>query len=232
MTVVVIDYGGGGNLRCMTKALEHAVTHIGRGEPVLATRDAEDIARADWLVLPGQGAFVDCREGLKSLPGVLEALHEAVNSRGRPFLGACIGMQLMATTSYELGMHAGFNWIPGEVVRIAPEAGRNVITGADNRCIWPPGDYWWIPHYGWNDVEFDRRDHPVFSGIESSANFYFDHSYHLLPRNERHRLATADYGGLLTAAVARDNLVGTQFHPEKSQAAGLRLLANFLRWRP
>lgn len=138
----------------------------------------------------------------------------------------------MATSSHELGTHTGFDWIPGDVVRISPENGRNVVIGTDNRRVWPPGDYWWIPHYGWNDLEFDQFCHPVFENLESHDNFYFVHSYHFLPKVEGHRLATTDYGGPLTAAVARDNLVGTQFHPEKSQAVGLRLLANFLAWRP
>jgi glutamine amidotransferase len=223
VTVALIDYGGGGNLHSMRKALERAASQAG-GQRVETTRDPEQVARADRIVLPGQGAFADCRRGLVELPGILEALEDAVIRRGRPFLGTCIGMQLMATTSREMGEHPGFGWIPGEVVRIAPQP---PASGG----VWPPGGAWWIPHYGWNNLILDRADHPVLGSLRE-AHFYFVHSYHLQVADPRHRLAAADYGGAITAAVARDNLVGTQFHPEKSQAAGLRLLTNFLRWAP
>ncbi len=232
MTVALVDYGGGGNLHSMRKALERAAAESGLGLAVRTTRDPEEVARAERIVLPGQGAFADCRRGLAALPGMLEALEDAVLRRGRPFLGTCIGMQLMATTSHENGTHAGFDWIPGEVVRIAPKPGPDDPLPEQERRIWPPGGRWWAAHQGLNDLVLDRMGHPLLDGLELQANFHFVHSYHMRPNDPRHRLATVDYGGLITAAVARDNMVGVQFHPENSQRAGLRLLANFLRWAP
>ncbi len=232
LNVVVVDYGGGGNLHSMLKALGRAAAALGRGHEVRPGRTPDELAAADWIVLPGQGAFADCRAALHGRAGMAEALTEAVTARGRPFLGTCIGEQLLCTTSREMGSHEGFGWIPGEVVRIAPETGQGVATAAGT-TVWPPaGRPWWIPHYGWNDLGIAAPDHPLFRGVEQGAHVYFVHSYHLLPDDPAHLLAEADYGGRIVAAVGRDNLVGTQFHPEKSQAVGLRLLANFLAWRP
>jgi len=230
VTVALIDYGGAGNLHSMRKALERAAAEVG-GQRIATTRDPEEVARADRVVLPGQGAFADCYRSLAA-PGIIEALRDCVTHRGRPFLGTCIGMQLMATTSYEMGVHSGFDWIPGKVVRITPQPGVGVVRTTDGKLVWPPHGFWWIPHCGWNDLNVDRPDHPVLGGLDRLVDFYFMHSYHMLPADPRHRLAAADYGGEITAAVARDNMVGTQFHPEKSQAAGIRLLTNFLRWTP
>ena len=234
MNVVVVDYGGGGNLHSMLKSLTHAAGEVGDGQTVRAVGEPEAVSSADWIVLPGQGAFADCRRAVRDSVGMTEALAEAVLARGRPFLGTCIGMQLMATTSHEMGVHQGFDWIPGDVVRIAPATGVGVARDDAGNIVWPPsGRPWWIPHYGWNDLCLHGPAHPVFAGLgRFSPDVYFVHSYHLRPADSSHLLATVDYGGALTAAVARDNLVGTQFHPEKSQATGLRLLANFLRWRP
>lgn len=232
MNVVVVDYGGGGNLHSMVKAVARAAAELGHGHDVRAAATAEAVAAADWIVLPGQGAFADCRAAVYGRPGMMEALHEAAITRGRPFLGTCIGMQLLAGSSLEMGTHQGFGWVPGQVVKIAPATGRGVAV-ANGATLWPPaGRPWWIPHYGWNDLRLARADHPIFAGIGQGAHVYFVHSYHLLPDDPAHLLADVDYGGQVVAAVGRDNLVGTQFHPEKSQAVGLRLLANFLAWRP
>ena len=230
--VVVVDYGGGGNLHSMVKAVDRAARALGQGHVVGAATHAEEVAAADWIVLPGQGAFADCRAALMERPGMREALTDAVIGRGRPFLGTCIGMQLLASRSLEMGTHEGLGWVPGEVVKIEPRTGMGVAV-ADGVTVWPPaGRAWWIPHYGWNDLRLARIDHPLFAGVDAGAHVYFVHSYHLRPDDPAHLLADVDYGGQVIAAVGRDNLVGTQFHPEKSQAVGLRLLANFLAWRP
>jgi len=233
LDVAVIDYGSG-NLHSMSKALARVAAELGAGHRVLVTDDPATVAAADRIVLAGVGAFADCRRGLDALPGMPAALREAVVDRGRPFLGTCVGMQLMATTGHEHGDQPGLDWIPGEVVRITPATGVGVARDDAGNIVWPPGGRpWWIPHYGWNDLVLHGPAHPVFAGLgRFSPDVYFVHSYHLRPADPSHLLATVDYGGAVTAAVARDNLVGTQFHPEKSQAAGLRLLANFLRWRP
>lgn len=232
MNVVVVDYGGGGNLHSMVKAVARAAGELGHGHAVTVARTPEQLAAADWIVLPGQGAFADCRAAFHGRAGMMEALAEAVIARGRPFLGTCIGEQLLCTTSREMGSHQGFGWIPGEVVEIRPETGRGVAV-ANGATVWPPaGRPWWIPHYGWNELRIAAAGHPLFRGVEQGAHVYFVHSYHLVPDDPAHRLAEVDYGGPVVAAVGRDNMVGTQFHPEKSQATGLRLLANFLAWRP
>lgn len=232
MNVVVVDYGGGGNLHSMVKAVARAAGELGRGHAVRVGRGPEDVATADWIVLPGQGAFADCRRALFERSGMAEALAEAVLARGRPFLGTCIGQQLMCTTSREMGEHQGFGWIAGDVVKIAPQTGAGVAV-ANGETVWPPaGRPWWVPHYGWNDLRIRRPDHPLFAGVASGAHVYYVHSYHFVPDDPAHLLAESDYGGPITAVIGRDNLVGTQFHPEKSQAVGLRLLANFLAWRP
>ncbi len=232
LNVVVVDYGGGGNLHSMVKAVARAAAELGQGHEVRVATTAPDVATADRIVLPGPGAVADCRAAVHGRPGMMEALHEAAIVRRRPFLGTCIGMQLLASRSLEMGSHDGFGWVPGQVVKITPATGQGMAT-ADGVPVWPPaGRPWWIPHYGWNDLNLARADHPLFAGVGQGAHVYFVHSYHLRPDDPAHLLADVDYGGRLVAAVGRDNLVGTQFHPEKSQAVGLRLLANFLAWRP
>ena len=213
MTVAIIDYGSG-NLRSAAKALERAATETGLNTPVLVTADPDAVAQAERIVLPGVGAFADCRRGLEALPGMIEALEATAIAAGRPFLGICVGMQLMATTGREHGDCPGFDWIPGEVVAIEP----------DDPALK-------VPHMGWNELVLEAP-HPVLDGLEAGAHAYFVHSYHLAAADPAQVLAHVDYGGPITAIVGRDNLVGTQFHPEKSQATGLRLLANFLRWTP
>ncbi|MEX0921397.1 MAG: imidazole glycerol phosphate synthase subunit HisH [Rhodovibrionaceae bacterium] len=213
MQVAVIDYGSG-NLRSAAKALERAAREAELDAEILVTAEAAAVARADRVVLPGVGAFADCRAGVDAVDGLREALEEVAIVRARPFLGICVGMQLMATVGREHGDHPGFGWIPGEVVPLAP---------ADPALK--------VPQMGWNELEI-RRDHPLLAGLGSDPHVYFVHSYHLRTEAPEHVLATADYGGAVTAAAGRDNLAGTQFHPEKSQAAGLALLRNFLRWRP
>ena len=205
MTTVVIDYGSG-NLRSAAKALAAA------GADVKVSAEAADLASAERIVLPGVGAFADCRAGLARLPGMIEMLEKVVHRAGRPFLGICVGMQLMADAGLEHGRHPGLGWIAGEVVHLAPRPVK-------------------IPHMGWNELTLARA-HPLFAGIADGAHGYFVHSYHLRLADPADLLASCDYAGPLTAAVARDNMAGVQFHPEKSQATGLRLLANFLAWRP
>jgi glutamine amidotransferase len=214
MTVAIVDYGSG-NLRSVAKALERVTAEAGGGDAVTVTADADSVAGADRVVLPGVGAFADCMKGLEGLPGMVEALTHSVLQAKRPFLGICVGMQLMAEQGFEHGRRAGLGWVPGEVVPIEP--------GADELKI---------PHMGWNDVSFHAAGHPLFEGIDEGRHFYFVHSYHFRPSDPAHLLASVDYGGRLAAVVGRDNVIGTQFHPEKSQAAGLRFLANFLRWSP
>jgi len=214
MSVVIVDYGSG-NLRSVAKAVERAIAEAGSAETVTVTADAAAVAGAGRLVLPGVGAFGDCMEGLAALPGMLEALGAAVIQGGKPFLGICVGMELLAEMGREHGDNAGLGWVPGEVAALAP---------ADAALK--------IPHMGWNELVIPGPSHPVFAGIEPGAHAYFVHSYGFLCANPAHILATVDYGGPVTAAVGRDNMVGTQFHPEKSQATGLRLITNFLRWRP
>lgn len=216
MTVAIIDYGSG-NLRSAAKSMERAAAEVGGG-PVLVTDDPEVVRRADRVVLPGVGAFGDCRRGLHAVPGMVEALQESVIDAGRPFLGICVGMQLMASRGLEHGSHEGFGWIPGDVVALDPAPG-------------PEGPRK-VPHMGWNALQLRDKAHPLVAGFGEAPYVYFVHSYHLRPAQDEHLLATVDYGGPVTALVGRDNLVGTQFHPEKSQSVGLRLLANFLRWRP
>ena len=220
MTVAIIDYGSG-NLRSAAKAFERAVRESGRSDPVTVTSSADDALSADRIVLPGVGAFADCRSGLHGLDGMVEALEEAVIVRGKPFLGICVGMQLMATTGREHGVHPGLGWIDGEVtaIDVRPTAEKN---GTELK----------IPHMGWNDMILDRVDHPLFAGLQDGRHAYFVHSYAMICRRSEDQLAHVDYGGPLVAAVGRDNLVGTQFHPEKSQAVGLQIIGNFLSWRP
>lgn len=216
MTTAIIDYGSG-NLHSAQKAFERAAREQGVTDAITVTSDPDVIRRAERIVLPGVGAFADCRAGLQALPGLDAALREAVIERGRPFLGICVGMQLMATRGLEHGESAGLDWIGGDVVAIKP---------ADPALK--------IPHMGWNTLDL-TRPHPVFDGVATGAkglHAYFVHSFHFAPADSAHVLARTDYGAPLTAAVARDNLVGVQFHPEKSQRLGLALIANYLRWRP
>jgi glutamine amidotransferase len=212
MDVIVVDYGAG-NLKSAAKALVAAAA--GTRAEIRVTADPAAVRKAERVVLPGVGAFADCKRGIEARPGLVEALNEAVVERGQPFLGICVGMQLMATTGIEYGEHAGLDWIKGKVVRLTP---------AD------PGLK--IPQIGWNDLQTPGDPHPVLAGVGGGTDVYFVHSYHFVAERPADVLARIDYGGPVTAAVGRDNMVGVQFHPEKSQAAGLRLLSNFLAWRP
>jgi len=213
MTTAIIDYGSG-NLRSAAKAFERAAAEGGLDAAIRVTSDAEMVAAAERVVLPGVGAFADCRRGLAAVPGLEDALREAVIARGRPFLGICVGMQLMAERGREFQTVEGLGWLRGEVVAMTP---------ADPALK--------IPHMGWNEL-LRRAAHPVLDGIADGAHAYFVHSYYFRLADPADRLADTDYGGAFAAVVGRDNLVGTQFHPEKSQQTGLRLIGNFLRWRP
>jgi glutamine amidotransferase len=211
---VIVDYGSG-NLRSAAKALERAAP---KGLRVEVSADAAALDQASHIVLPGVGAFADCKAGLEARPGMLEALERAVRDQRKPFLGICVGMQLMATAGREFGVTPGLGWIAGEVRLLEP--------GNDSN-----GRRLKVPHMGWNELQI-LRPHPVFEGLVTGSHAYFVHSYHLAVEDPADLLAACDYGGPVTAAVARENMVGTQFHPEKSQALGLRLLANFLLWKP
>jgi glutamine amidotransferase len=213
MTVAIVDYGSG-NLRSAAKAFERAARETGTHDRVLVTASPRDIAEADRIVLPGVGAFADCRAGLYGVPGMVDALQREVIERGKPFLGICVGMQLMATRGVEYGVHAGLDWIAGDVVGIEP------------------GDaHLKIPHMGWNEL-LELKPHPLLDGIAAHDHAYFVHSFQLKTATPETLLAVTDYGGPITAVVGRANIAGTQFHPEKSQATGLRLIGNFLRWKP
>jgi glutamine amidotransferase len=216
MRVAIIDYGSG-NLRSATRAFERAAREAGVDAIIDLTADADAVRTADRIVLPGVGAYADCRAGLAAVPGMDAALDEAVIQRGRPFLGICVGMQLMSSRGLEKTITRGLDWIPGDVVEMTP---------SDPALK--------IPQIGWNTIDL-TRDHPLFEGIPTGPgglHAYFVHSYQLVATNPEQVLAVTDYGGPVTAAVARDNLAGTQFHPEKSQTLGLALIANFLRWKP
>jgi glutamine amidotransferase len=213
MTVAIVDYGSG-NLRSAAKAFERAAREAEVDDRVLVTASPREVAEADRIVLPGVGAFADCRAGLYGVPGMVETLQREVIQRGKPFLGICVGMQLMATRGVEYGVHAGLDWIAGDVVRIEPGLAHLKI-----------------PHMGWNEL-LDLRPHPLLAGLRPHDHAYFVHSFQLKTASPETLLAVTDYGGPITAVVGRDNLVGTQFHPEKSQTTGLRLIANFLRWKP
>ena len=204
---VIIDYGSG-NLRSAAKAFEHASV-----EEVLVSNDPAALQDASHIVLPGVGAFADCKAGLEAVPGMIAALEEQVIKQKKPFLGICVGMQLMATRGLEHGETAGFNWIEGEVVEIKPAEATLKI-----------------PHMGWNALEFGKGAHPVLQGFEAGVHAYFVHSYHFAAANSANVLAGVDYGGKVTAMVGRDNMIGTQFHPEKSQQFGLAFIENFLKW--
>jgi imidazole glycerol-phosphate synthase subunit HisH len=212
MLTVLVDYDSG-NLHSAAKAFERMAVECGAGTVLVSDR-AEDVARADRIVLPGDGAFPACRHALDAKAGLFDAIEDAVTRRGRPFLGICVGMQMMASWGREYHDTPGFDWIAGDVVRITP---------ADPSLK--------IPHMGWNDLVIDHA-HPVLEGLQTGDHAYFVHSYQFHVTNPVHRLAHVDYAGDVTAIIGRDNMVGTQFHPEKSQTAGLRLIANFLTWRP
>lgn len=216
MSVAVIDYNSG-NLHSAAKALERAAREGGTNARILVTNKPEDVRAAERIVLPGVGAFADCKHGLDAVSGMVEALTEAVKKDGKPFFGICVGMQLLAERGLEHGVTDGLGWIGGEVDRITP---RDPALK--------------IPHMGWNTLR-ETRKHPLFEGItlgDQGLHAYFVHSYHLKPSDPADLLAQTDYAGAITAAVARDNIAGSQFHPEKSQRLGLALLANFLRWKP
>ena len=216
MTVAIIDYGSG-NLHSAQKAFERAAREAGMSREVKVTSRPEDLRTSDHVVLPGVGAFADCRRGLDRVDGMAAALEEAVLREGKPFLGICVGAQLIATRGLEHEVVAGLNWIEGDVAPIKP---------SDPALK--------IPHMGWNTLEV-RRLHALLAGIRTGPDglhAYFVHSYQLYAANPETVVATADYGGPVTAIVARDNIVGTQFHPEKSQTLGLMLIVNFLKWRP
>jgi len=216
MRVAIIDYGSG-NLRSATKAFERAAREAGIAAEIDLTSDAARVAGADRIVLPGVGAYADCRAGLDAVPGMVEAIEEVATVKGRPFLGICVGMQLMSERGLEKTVTKGFGWIAGDVKEIAP---------SDPSLK--------IPQIGWNTIHV-KHSHPLFAGIPTGDNglhAYFVHSYHLDATRDDEVVAVTDYGGPVTAAVASGNKAGTQFHPEKSQALGLALIANFLRWKP
>ncbi|MEM7429863.1 MAG: imidazole glycerol phosphate synthase subunit HisH [Pseudomonadota bacterium] len=216
MRVAIIDYGSG-NLHSASKAFERAARESGVEAEILVTPDPDVVRAAERIVLPGVGAFADCRDGLKAVPGMWETLESEVRGGRKPFLGICVGMQLMAERGLEFGETEGFGWIAGDVEKIEP---------ADPDCK--------VPHMGWNTIE-PVRPHPVLDGISTGPDglhAYFVHSFHLSARAPEDVVAVADYGGQVTAMVAKDNMVATQFHPEKSQTLGLALIANFLKWRP
>jgi glutamine amidotransferase len=216
VSVAIVDYGSG-NLHSAAKSFERAARESGHEQPIVVTSDPDAVSRADRIVLPGVGAFADCRRGLDKIAGMVDALKQSVRKKGRPFFGICVGMQLMAERGREYQVTPGLGWIAGEVDRIAP-------SDPDLK----------IPHMGWNTLNV-IKPHPLLEGIPTGANglhAYFVHSYELKPSQRGDLVAQADYGGPLTAIVGRDNMVGTQFHPEKSQRLGLALIANFLKWRP
>jgi imidazole glycerol-phosphate synthase subunit HisH len=216
MHVAIIDYGSG-NLHSAAKAFERAAREQESKLAIKVTARPEDVADAERVVLPGVGAFADCKRGLEAVPGMIEALDEAVQQRGKPFLGICVGLQLMAERGLEHGITPGLGWIKGEV-----------------RAIEPADPELKIPHMGWNTLRL-AREHKLLEAIptgESGLHAYFVHSFHFVPEDDDALVASTDYGGPVTAFVARDNMAGTQFHPEKSQKLGLALIANFLRWKP
>ncbi|WP_340148495.1 imidazole glycerol phosphate synthase subunit HisH [uncultured Sneathiella sp.] len=213
METVIIDYGSG-NLRSAAKAFERCCREAGLAMSINVTNRPDEVATADHVVLPGVGAFRACKNGLMAVDGMVDALTEAVIEKGRPFLGICVGMQLMASRGLEHGTAEGLGWIAGDVVKLTPD---------DPELK--------IPHMGWNDLDV-KQPHPLFDGITTGQHAYFVHSYQLAAADPAHVLATVDYGGPITAVIGRDNMVGTQFHPEKSQVTGLRLIENFLKWKP
>ncbi|MCW5692220.1 MAG: imidazole glycerol phosphate synthase subunit HisH [Pseudolabrys sp.] len=216
MSVAIVDYGSG-NLHSAAKAFERAARECGHDQPVIVTSNPDDVAKADRIVLPGVGAYADCKRGLVAVPGMIDALEDTVRKKGRPFFGICVGMQLLAERGLEYQVTPGLGWIDGEVVKITP---------SDPELK--------IPHMGWNTLDL-KTMHPLLDEIPlgpDGLHAYFVHSYHFKTAHKDDLVAQTDYGGPLTAIVGRDNIVGTQFHPEKSQRLGLRLIANFLKWTP
>jgi glutamine amidotransferase len=216
VSVAIVDYGSG-NLHSAAKAFERAARESGLGQPISVTGDPGAVARAERIVLPGVGAFADCRRGLDEIPGMIDALEENVRRKGKPFFGICVGMQLMAEQGREYQTTPGLGWISGEVDRIAP-------INSDLK----------IPHMGWNTLDV-VNGHPILEDIPlgpDGLHAYFVHSYQLKTARQGDLVAQVDYGGPITAIVACENMVGTQFHPEKSQRLGLALIANFLKWKP
>ncbi len=214
MNVSIIDYGSG-NLRSVARAFGRVISEADLKIGVTITNDPQQVAVSDRIVLPGVGAFADCKKGLDSIPGMLEALEVAVCQSGRPFFGICVGMQLMANLGMEHGPVKGFGWLDAEVHALS-SSGQEIK----------------IPHIGWNEVTVSWPTHPIFTGLALGDHAYFAHSYHTICRHQSDVLAFSDYGGEITAAVGRDNIFGTQFHPEKSQKVGLKIILNFLSWSP
>ncbi|CUJ86235.1 Imidazole glycerol phosphate synthase subunit HisH 1 [Ruegeria denitrificans] len=212
MLTAIIDYESG-NLHSAEKAFQRMAREVDAGE-VVVTSDADVVARADRLVLPGDGAFPACASELRGHKGIYDAMVEAVEQKGRPFLGICVGMQLMASKGHEYTETDGLGWVAGDVLRIEP---------SDSALK--------VPHMGWNDLVLES-DHPVFSGVKTGDHVYFVHSYHFRVTEPAERLAYVDYGQEVTAVIGRDTMVGMQFHPEKSQDVGLRMIGNFLTWTP
>ena len=213
MTIAIIDYGSG-NLRSAEKAFERAARAHAHTPDVIVTSDPERVLKADRVVLPGVGAFADCKRGLWAVEGMPEALEQVVRKDGKPFFGICVGMQLMASRGLEYQETPGLDWVAGDVVKITPE-------DSDLK----------VPHMGWNDLLIDHP-HAIFDGINSGDHVYFVHSYHFRVNSDAERLAHVDYAGDVTAVIGRDTMLGMQFHPEKSQDVGLRMIGNFLTWKP
>jgi len=217
--IAIIDYGSG-NLRSVAKACVYAADQLGKDYAVTVTDDPRVIAAADRVVLPGVGAFGDCRRGLDEHLGLNDALRQFAHMDKKPFLGICVGMQLLADAGHEHGVHQGLGWISGDVKQLPQEL-------CSEKGLK-------IPHMGWNNLNLSAagQKHPVFAGIPEGTQVYFVHSYAFHPTEPADVLATTDYGMDITAAIGRDNIVGTQFHPEKSQAVGLKVISNFLQWTP
>ncbi|MCK5167416.1 MAG: imidazole glycerol phosphate synthase subunit HisH [Rhodospirillaceae bacterium] len=213
MKVVVVDYGSG-NLRSCAKAFERAATEQNIQADIIVSGDPKDVSSADRIVLPGVGAFADCRAGLDGVPGLVDAMVNAVIKNAKPFFGICVGMQLMADVGREFGDSQGLGWIAGEVVAIKP-------TNKELK----------IPHMGWNNLKI-KNTHPLLAGIAADGHAYFVHSFQFVASDEKNVVAEVEYGGPISAIIAKDNMVGTQFHPEKSQGLGLKIIANFLSWKP
>ena len=214
MLVTIIDYGSG-NLRSAAKAFERVVAERGLDATVAVTADPDLVARADRVVLPGVGAFADCKAGLEALPGMVDAMREHVFVKARPFLGICVGMQLLASLGHEHGTHPGLDWIKGEVQPITP---------ADPSMK--------VPHMGWNELAFVPGSHPLLADLPDNPHAYFVHSYRFVCADPAHQLARVDYGGPIAAMIGHGTIAGTQFHPEKSQVTGLAVIGNFLTWAP
>ncbi len=215
-SVVIIDYGSG-NLRSAAKAFEHVIANENLDFEVIVSADPETLNKAARIVLPGQGAFGDCMNGLSSIPGMIDALNDNVIGKAKPFFGICVGMQLMATRGLEMGTHKGLGWIPGEVVMMQP---------SDKKLK--------IPHMGWNEISLSQsgKNNVVLRNTEKSDHYYFVHSYVFKCENTQDLLGLTDYGGAVPAIIGRNNMIGTQFHPEKSQQSGLKLISGFMNWKP